>query len=746
MTAKTFFENFSCVVNAPEGVKYLRQLIMASALSGKFSKPNEELSSNLEKLLQDARSTYLNSGSKREKPLVFGQPLIREFEIPAGWKWVRVGQICDLQTGATPSTRKPEYWGGRIPWLASGDINKQEIFECKGRITEEGLANSNCKVLPSNSVLMALNGQGKTRATVALLRIAAACNQSLVAMIPYDDGIILPDFLFLSLRYRYHEIRDITGQDQRRGLNMGLVSELSVPLAPLIEQTRIVAKVDELMRLCDRLEAEQQEREKLLPLLSRANHTRFVTEPSLASLQSVFQNPGTVFADDLRQTVLSLAVRGSLVPQVASDGTADDLISEISERKTQLLEANTIPTPSRLPNIDVQDVPYDLPKGWRWTRLESVCELITKGSSPKWQGVNYVTRPVDGVMFITSENVGNYHLRKMDEPKFVEAKFNEMEKRSILQRDDILINLVGASIGRSALWDRDDVANINQAVGIIRLVRGAKAINRRYLLHYLNSPTCLNIMFLNQVDTARANISLTNVKEFLVPIPPEAEQERIATKVDKVFNWIAELEEKQQAREVVSTRFAKAAVAAITSTEFTENDIMKPPKTEIVTALKVSLKPKKSELAPLAALLSDQKAETSAKTLWQLSGLEIDTFYRQLNTEMANGWIEESHRAFVRETFEIWQRINELKDRLGWEEVTGTTRTWWDSFEQENLHRPELLLRILERMVLKRLTITSFFEKHAFRIQDIQTVTELLPHVDEAAIESFFRDDAESKS
>ena len=253
MNLQTFLSNFSHVVNAPNGVRSLRQLVMASALAGKFSTPNEDLAPDIQTRLEEARSLHFCTSGKRERPLLFAAPLIQEFEIPAGWQWVRVGQICDLQTGATPSTQRPEYWGGEISWLVSGDVNRREIFECEGRITEAGLANSNCKILPKNSVLIALNGQGKTRATVALLRIPAACNQSLVAMVPFDAQIVMPEYLFLSLRYRYFEIRDITGQDQRRGLNMGLVSELSVPLAPFSEQKRIVAKVDELMALCDQL-------------------------------------------------------------------------------------------------------------------------------------------------------------------------------------------------------------------------------------------------------------------------------------------------------------------------------------------------------------------------------------------------------------------------------------------------------------------------------------------------------------
>lgn len=144
-----------------------------------------------------------------------------------------ISEVCDLQTGATPSRQEHSYFGGDIPWLVSGDINKGEITECDGRITKEGLENSNCKIIPENSTLIALNGQGKTRATVAVLRIPAALNQSLVAMIPYSGERLLPEYIFWNLRGRYYAIRDITGQDQCRGLNMKLVGQLSLPLPPL---------------------------------------------------------------------------------------------------------------------------------------------------------------------------------------------------------------------------------------------------------------------------------------------------------------------------------------------------------------------------------------------------------------------------------------------------------------------------------------------------------------------------------
>jgi type I restriction enzyme S subunit len=163
------------------------------------------------------------------------------------WKQVKVGDVCNLMTGGTPSRNNPEYFDdGDVNWLVSGDINKREIFDCEGRITEKGLDSCSAKYLPINSVLIALNGQGKTRGTVALLRTTATCNQSLVAIFPKEKVELDTKYLFYVLDGMYDKIRRITGDsgNDRRGLNMPLIRNISIPYPPLAEQQRIVAKLD----------------------------------------------------------------------------------------------------------------------------------------------------------------------------------------------------------------------------------------------------------------------------------------------------------------------------------------------------------------------------------------------------------------------------------------------------------------------------------------------------------------------
>lgn len=164
-----------------------------------------------------------------------------------GWVLKKTGDVCDLMTGGTPSKSKSEFFeSGEVRWLVSGDIHQKEIMDCEGRITQLGLENSNAKYLPKNSVMIALNGQGKTRGSVALLRVKATCNQSLVSIIPKDTNQLLSEYLYANLHGRYDEIRQITGDsgNDRRGLNMPLIKNIEIPIAPIMEQKRIVAILD----------------------------------------------------------------------------------------------------------------------------------------------------------------------------------------------------------------------------------------------------------------------------------------------------------------------------------------------------------------------------------------------------------------------------------------------------------------------------------------------------------------------
>jgi type I restriction enzyme S subunit len=191
-----------------------------------------------------------------------------------GWEEKTIGEMCDLMTGGTPSSSKLEYYeGGKIKWLVSGDVNMIEINDCEGRITELGMANSNTKYLPLNSIIIALNGQGKTRGTVAMLRTQATCNQSLVSICPKNIKKIIPDYIFYNLKVRYQEIRKITGDsgNDRRGLNMPLIRSIRISFPEsIVEQDKYVKQFSFLLNETKRLEAIYQRKIENLEELKKS--------------------------------------------------------------------------------------------------------------------------------------------------------------------------------------------------------------------------------------------------------------------------------------------------------------------------------------------------------------------------------------------------------------------------------------------------------------------------------------------
>jgi type I restriction enzyme S subunit len=200
--------------------------------------------------------------------------------------FVKIGDVCNLMTGGTPSRSKSEFFtNGTIKWLVSGDINMREIFDCSGRITSAAMQSSNTKILPLNSVMIALNGQGKTRGTVAMLRTEATCNQSLVSIFPKDLKILKPEFIFYNLNMRYLEIRRLTGDDgnDRRGLNMSLIRDIEIPLPPVEIQNNIVNKIIKISSEIEKLQNQISiEKERISSLRQSILNNAFRFEEKVA--------------------------------------------------------------------------------------------------------------------------------------------------------------------------------------------------------------------------------------------------------------------------------------------------------------------------------------------------------------------------------------------------------------------------------------------------------------------------------
>ena len=247
-------------------------------------------------------------------------------------------------------------------------------------------------------------------------------------------------------------------------------------------------------------------------------------------------------AQQLKNAILQEAIEGRLVPQDPNDEPASALLARIRKEKEQLVKAGKLKKKDlEVKPISEDEIPFEIPESWEWVRLKDLVTLITKGSSPSWQGVKYVDK---GILFITSENVREGFL-ELSSPKYLEDKFNNLQSRSILKKGDLLTNIVGASIGRTAEFNLNlDNCNINQAVAIIRLLD--KSLNS-YFLKVLNSTFIIVQMFGKTVETARPNISLSSVENLIVPLPPLAEQHRIVAKIEELLPKVEEYGKAQDA-------------------------------------------------------------------------------------------------------------------------------------------------------------------------------------------------------
>lgn len=184
--------------------------------------------------------------------------------------------------------------------------------------------------------------------------------------------------------------------------------------------------------------------------------------------------------------------------------------------------------------------------GWQQTTIGKESLLITKGASPRWQGITY-TDDKSQTLFVTSENVRDGYL-DLTKEKYLDNRINEIQRRSVLQKGDVLVNIVGASIGRAAIFDLECLANTNQAVCLIRL-KGS--VVNRFLCYYLNSPVALTYYGENKVETARANISLTNISDMGIALPSVVEQHEIVSILDSLFA------KEQQAKEAAEAVLEK---------------------------------------------------------------------------------------------------------------------------------------------------------------------------------------------
>ena len=266
------------IINQLDLIKQLRQAFLREAMQGKLchaelvSASQETGHDLLTKIKAEKAQLIAEKKLKKEKEL----PLISEdeipFEIPEHWAWCRLGEITKVKVGSTPSRNEPKFWKGNIPWVSSGEVANNFIFDTRERITQEGFENTSLIIYPKGSVLVAMIGQGKTRGQTAILKIDATTNQNVAGMI-IQHNYLISEYLWYFFLSRYETTRVGASGGNQPALNGIKISNTIFPLPPLNEQEQIVTKLEELMAFCDGLEQSIKEsqgyNEKLLQQVLR---------------------------------------------------------------------------------------------------------------------------------------------------------------------------------------------------------------------------------------------------------------------------------------------------------------------------------------------------------------------------------------------------------------------------------------------------------------------------------------------
>lgn len=219
----------------------------------------EELFSELDKGIEQLKTAQQQLKTYRQAVLKWAfegkltNENVKEGELPEGWKLVTIGDIFEVFIGSTPKRNNPNYWGGDINWVSSGEIAFCNIMSTKEKITKEGLENTSCKVHPVGTVIIAMIGEGKTRGQAAILKIEASHNQN-TAAIRVNDKVYKPELLYYYLVLKYEDNRRVGSGNNQKALNKERVKSVPIPLPPIKEQRQIVQEIESRLSVADKME------------------------------------------------------------------------------------------------------------------------------------------------------------------------------------------------------------------------------------------------------------------------------------------------------------------------------------------------------------------------------------------------------------------------------------------------------------------------------------------------------------
>jgi type I restriction enzyme S subunit len=411
-------------------------------------------------------------------------------EIPREWVLARLGDICETTSGGTPSRKESKYYGGSIPWVKSGELKHNIIIDTEEKITEEAIKNSSTKIFPKGTLLIAL--YGATIGKLAFLGVAAATNQAVCGI--YGNEYINLKFMFNYLHFKRQDLVHESIGGAQPNISQTILKNLEIPVPPLPEQQRIVAKIEELFSSLD----------KGIENLKTAQQQLKVYRQAV--LKWAFE--GRLTKSTLRQA------QGTVMPMAVVTEPAEAI--EATDKNDQLPKGDAL----------------SLPKGWKVETLGDISEMCL------------------GKMLDKSKNKGSYkpYLRNIsvrwgyfDLSNLEEMRFEEdEEERYSLKKGDLII-CEGGEPGRCAIWN-DAVPNMKIQKALHR-VRVKNIVSEKYLFYFMfYSGTC-GLLEKYFTGTTIKHLTGRELKKIEIPLPPLPEQHAIVAEIESRLSVCDKIEE-----------------------------------------------------------------------------------------------------------------------------------------------------------------------------------------------------------
>ena len=476
----------------------LKASILQYAMEGKLVKqdPNDEPASELLKRIENEKAELIREGKiKKSKKLPAISNDEEPFDIPDSWEWIRLGNICEpIRYGFTSSAKDN---GNsklvRITDIQNNNVNWNNVPFCD--VPKVKLKDLQLK---TNDILIARTGGtvGKSFVVKNISEVAVFASY-LIRIRLIDNELI--DFVkyFLDSPYYWQMISLKQSGTGQPNVNATKLSEILIPIPPIEEQKRIVAKIEKLMPLVD----------------------------EYAESYNRLQKIDNEFEDKLKQSVLQYAMEGKLVKQNSSDEPASELIKKIENEKAELVKEGKIKKSKKLPAITDDEKPFDIPNSWEWVRLESI-SILKNGKTPKKQDISFKGK----YPYFKVRDMNNNRIYMKNVKNYVGDKY----KKQLMPKDTIIFPKNGGAVltAKKRILVENSLVDLNTS-GIIPL----SPTYYKYIFYLFSSLDIRNYV----KGTALPTIDSKKLKATPVPLPPLKEQKRIVAKIQKLQDSISSL-------------------------------------------------------------------------------------------------------------------------------------------------------------------------------------------------------------